>query len=118
MNTEELWKTPVTLTGKVVRLEPLSTSHVAGLTLAGKDKSIWEYMLYDDLTNEEKMAAWVDEILDRQKEGTDLPFSVIHLGSGRVAGATRYMEMRPPHRSLEIGGTWYAKEFQHTAVNT
>ena len=43
---------------------------------------------------------------------------MFHLESGRVAGATRYMEMRPAHKGLEIGGTWYAPEFQHTGVNT
>ena len=45
-------------------------------------------------------------------------FAVIHVASGRVAGATRYMDINPAHRSLEIGGTWYGLEFQHTVVNT
>ena len=118
MNAEELWKTPVTLTGKVVRLEPLSEAHIPALALAGRDESIWKYMRYADLTSEESMTAWVRDMLRRQQTGTDLPFAVIHLASGRAAGATRYLEMRPPHRSLEIGGTWYAPEFQRTAVNT
>jgi N-acetyltransferase len=118
MNTEEIWKMPVTLEGKVVRLEPMTAAHVDGLSAAGKDESIWKHMLYGDLTSQDKMSAWVDNILLLQAAGTDLPFTVIHLASGRVAGATRYMEMRPPHRSLEIGGTWYAPEFQRTAVNT
>jgi len=118
MNVEELWKTPVTLTGKVVRLEPLSEAHIPALALAGREESIWKYMLYADLTSEESMTAWVRDMLRRQQAGTDLPFAVIHLASGRAAGATRYLEMRPPHRSLEIGGTWYAPEFQRTALNT
>jgi len=118
MNSEDLWKIPVTLTGKVVRLEPLSEAHIRSLALAGQDESIWKYMLYADLTSEESMMAWVRDMLGRQQTGTDLPFAVIHMASGRVAGATRYLEMRPPHRSLEIGGTWYAPEFQRTAVNT
>lgn len=118
MNLEELWKTPVTLTGKVVRLEPLREAHIPALALAGRDESIWKYMLYADLTSEESMTTWVRDLLRHQQEGTDLPFAVIHLASGRVAGATRYLEMRPPHRSLEIGGTWVAPEFQRTTVNT
>jgi RimJ/RimL family protein N-acetyltransferase len=118
MNAEELWRTPVTLAGKVVRLEPLSETHVPALAFAGRDESIWKYMLYADLTSEESMAAWVRDMLGRQQAGTDLPFAVIHLASGRAAGATRYLEMRPQHRSLEIGGTWYAPEFQRTGVNT
>lgn len=118
MTSEELWKTPVTLTGKVVRLEPLSEAHIPVLALAGRDESIWKYMLYANPTSEESMTAWVRDILGRQQAGTDLPFTVFHLASGRAAGATRYLEMRPFHRSLEIGGTWYAPEFQRTAVNT
>jgi RimJ/RimL family protein N-acetyltransferase len=118
MNAEELWNKPVTLTGKIVRLEPLSEVHIPELTLAGRDESIWEYMLYANLTNVESMTVWVREMFKRQQIGTDLPFAVIHRASGRAAGATRYLEIRPSHRSLEIGGTWYAPEFQRTAVNT
>jgi RimJ/RimL family protein N-acetyltransferase len=118
MNTEELWKTPVTLTGKVVRLEPLSEAHLPGLALAGRYEDIWKYMLYADLTSEESMTAWVRDLLIRQQTGTDLPFAVIHLESGCVAGATRFLEMRTQHRSLEIGGTWLTPEFQGTVVNT
>lgn len=116
--TPDLWKIPVTLTGQVVRLEPLSEAHVPGLATVGKDKRIWKWMLYGDLITEGAMRAWVQEILFRQAGGTDLPFTVMHIASGRIAGATRYMEMRPEHRGLEIGGTWYGLEFQRTAVNT
>jgi len=64
------------------------------------------------------MLSWVRDILARQAAGADLAFAVIHRESGRAIGATRYLEIRPEHRGLEIGGTWYATEFQRTAVNT
>ena len=118
MNAEELWKTPINLTGKVVRLEPLSETHIPALAIAGREQSIWKYMLCGNLASEENMMAWVRDMLKHQQAGTDLPFAVIHLASGRAAGATRYLEMHPQHRSLSIGGTWYAPEFQRTAVNT
>ena len=109
---------PVTLTGRVVRLEPLSEQHAPDLTVAAHDERIWRYMLYAYPEDEEKMLAWVRDILARQAAGADLAFAVIHLASGRAIGATRYLEIRPEHRSLEIGGTWYATGFQRTAVNT
>src|SRR5271157_250108 len=118
MEIPDLWAAPATLSGKVVRLEPLSTAHTPGLAEAGKHESIWKYMLYGDLTRDDSMAAWVQMLLDYQAQGTDLPFTVYHLASRRSVGATRYLEMRPDHRSLEVGGTWYDPEFQHTAVNT
>jgi N-acetyltransferase len=118
MTSKELWNTPITLVGKVVRLEPMKESHIPALETAGQDESIWRYMVYGNLSGEGNMRAWVKELLRRQAEGTDLTFVVFHLASGKVVGTTRYLELRPEHRSVEIGGTWYAPEFQHTAVNT
>jgi RimJ/RimL family protein N-acetyltransferase len=106
------------LQGSVVRLEPLSLAHVPDLTISGQDESIWQYMLYGSIKSEEDMHNWVADLLGRQSLGTDLPFAVIHLGTGRAIGATRYLDIRPEHRGLEIGGTWYALQFQRTAVNT
>jgi RimJ/RimL family protein N-acetyltransferase len=109
---------PVTLEGKFVRLEPMSEAHAPGLFLVGNDPSIWRYMLYGNIDSQEDMAAWVRDILSRKAAGTDQPFAVLHKESGKVAGATRYLEIRPAHRGLEIGGTWYGVEFQRTPVNT
>ena len=109
---------PVVLTGQFVRLEPLTEDHTAGLAAVGMDESIWEYMPYGAMNNEDDIRRWVRTILDRRAEGTDLPFVVIHKASGRVAGTTRYMEIRPEHNGLEIGGTWYGAEFRRTQVNT
>jgi RimJ/RimL family protein N-acetyltransferase len=114
----DLWKKHVTLTGKVVRLEPLSEDHSKELAAAGKDSSIWAYMLYGKPITSETMLGWVRDMLARRDSGSDLPFAVVHLESGKVVGATRYLDMRPDHNGLEIGGTWYALDFQRTAVNT
>ncbi|MFO7623335.1 MAG: GNAT family protein [Anaerolineales bacterium] len=109
---------PVTLSGRFVRLEPLSLEHASGLADIGLEQSIWRYMLYGSMHNTVDIRSWVEDMLKRQARGTDLPFAVRHLESGRLAGATRYLEIRPEHRALEIGGTWYGLDFQRTAVNT
>lgn len=109
---------PIVLQGQRVRLEPLSEAHIPGLAVVGADPSIWKFMPYGDMSVDGKIAEWVREILARKAASTDQPFVVIHLASGRVAGATRYMEIRPAHRGLEIGGTWYGQEFRRTPVNT
>lgn len=109
---------PVVLTGRRIRLEPLSLAHVTDLTIAGQDENIWRYMLYGTVKTEQQMRAWVTDLLERQAQGTDLPFGVIMLKTGQAIGATRYLEIRPEHRGLEIGGTWYAVTYQRTAVNT
>ncbi len=113
-----LYNTSVTLEGRHVRLEPLTLAHVPGLAAVGCDDRIWKLMLYGMIRTEVDMRAWVEDLLHRQQQGTDLPFAVIFRETGKVVGATRYMEIRLAHRSLEIGGTWYAVDYQRTAVNT
>jgi RimJ/RimL family protein N-acetyltransferase len=112
------WSTPVTLKGNHVILEPLCEAHVPGLAAIGLEDSIWEYMLYGRMRTLEDMHAWMLDILSRAQGASELPFAVIHVESGRVAGATRYLNLAPEHRGLEIGGTWYGLEFQRTIVNT
>ncbi len=109
---------PVTLTGKVVRLEPLSEAHVPGLAAVGMNAEIWRWLPYGVMKKEEDIRGWVREMLKRAASGADRPFAVIQLASGRVAGATRYMDIHPKDYALEIGGTWYGVEFQRTGVNT
>jgi RimJ/RimL family protein N-acetyltransferase len=109
---------PVTLLGKHVRLEPMTEAHVPGLTEIGAGQTFWDFMVYGDVNTEDDMRNWVRDLLSRAERGTDFPFVAIHLASGRVAGATRYLNIMPKDRGLEIGGTWYGTEFQRTPVNT
>ena len=109
---------PVVLTGKHVRLEPMTEDHAPGLAEIGAGQTFWDFMLYGNINTVDDMRNWVKDILSRAEKGTDLPFVAIHLASGRVAGATRYLNIMPKDRGLEIGGTWYGTEFQRTPVNT
>ena len=110
--------TATALEGRFVRLEPLWDSHVSGLAAVGLEESIWQHMPYGPMSEEADIRRWVRDILERAAAGTDVPFAVVHLASGRIAGATRYMDIRPADHGLEIGGTWYGTEFQRTVVNT
>ncbi len=109
---------PLTLTGRLIRLEPLSLTHFPDLAEAGKEESLWQYMRYGQVTTEAKMRGLVGQLLEWQARGTDLPFAVIHQERGRAIGMTRFMNIEPANRGLEIGGTWYAPAFQRTGVNT
>jgi len=112
------WISPVILNGKYVRLEPMTEDHIPGLAEIGVGQTFWDFMLYGRMDSVEDMRNWVRDILSRAQNGTDLPFVAIHLASGKVAGATRYLNIMPKDRGLEIGGTWYGTEYQRTPVNT
>jgi|SRR5579859_822576 len=109
---------PVTLTGRVVRLEPLSEAHVPDLAAVGQDDSLWTYIPYPPVHSEADMRAWVRDMLARQARGADLPFAVVHQATGRAIGASRYLDIQRANRAVEIGGTWYGRAYQRTAVNT
>ncbi len=108
---------PVTLRTSLVRLEPLSEVHVPDLAAVGLDERIWRYMRYGRMQTEADLLTWVRMLLQLQEAGSDLPFAVIWLPSGRAVGCTRYMNIVHEQRALEIGGTWYGLEYQGTLVN-
>ena len=109
---------PVTLTGRFVRLEPLQPGHADDLAEAGRDPSVWRWMPQAPVADAESARAYIGQALDAQAGGTEQPFAVVSLANGRAVGSTRYMDVRPAHRGLEIGGTWYAPGHQRTGVNT
>ncbi len=109
---------PVTLTGRHVRLEPLSLDHAADLLDAAGDKSIWRYLPRPQPRTIADAQAWIEEALVETRAGTQVAFAIIDNAAGRAVGSTRYLEIRREHRALEIGWTWLAAAAQRTAVNT
>ena len=109
---------PVTLTGRIVRLEPLSEAHIPALAKVGLDEKIWHYMRYGNIETIEQLTAWVKEMLDLKSKGGDLPFAVIYLTTGDAIGCTRYLDIDPQNYCVEIGGTWYGLDYQGPLVNT
>ena len=108
---------PVTLTGRVVRLEPMTAGHLDALCEIGLDPALWEIAISPVLTREQ-MKGYVDSALQAQAEGNSLPFVIVEQSSGRLAGSTRFGNIVHEHRRLEIGWTWVARPWQRTAVNT
>jgi RimJ/RimL family protein N-acetyltransferase len=112
---------PVTLTGKHLRLEPLTMAHVPDLDYACKDspdgrRTIWRYLLDARIYREHGMAGLVRAVLDRQEAGRDLPFAIVDLKSGNAVGTTRFMEIEIENRCVEIG-TWIGLAFQREGIN-
>jgi RimJ/RimL family protein N-acetyltransferase len=109
---------PVTLKGRHVRLEPLARRHAEDLFEAGKDETIWPYMPRPPLKSVEDARAMIKQALEVAAGGTQLPFAIIQRANGRAIGSTRYLDIRPNDRGVEIGWTWIGTAFQRTPVNT
>jgi RimJ/RimL family protein N-acetyltransferase len=109
---------PCTLTGKIVRLEPLQAKHAEDLFLAGQEREMWLYMPTNPSVSREAMAQWIAETLRLQQAGECLPFAIIDLATGRAIGSTRYLAIVPKDYGLEIGWTWLDPAVRRSGVNT
>ena len=108
---------PVTLEGRWVRLEPLAASHAEPLADVGLDPALWRWIPTPVGTRAD-MHRYVETALEEQQRGVSLPFAVVDRDSGRPIGSTRYGNIEPAHRRLEIGWTWLAASHQRTRANT
>lgn len=99
-----------------IRLEPLQRAHEAELEAAATDGSLWE-LDYTSVPEPGATAAYIEQALQGQEEGTMLPW-VVRLGpSGKIVGSTRYHDIVADIGRVEIGYTWYSASYHGTHVN-
>jgi N-acetyltransferase len=130
--------TPVSLSGRYVRLEPLTVDHVEDLAkAAAPDRATFGLTTVPDGT--EGAQRYVEAALARQATGRELPFAVRRLTDDQIVGSTRFLDLdvftwpapspavsgigplpadETPPTVAEIGATWYAASAQRSAVNT
>jgi RimJ/RimL family protein N-acetyltransferase len=111
---------PVTLElpGGRARLEPLEARHAPGLLEAGQDDRVWRYLPVPRPRTVEDMNGYITTALERARTGGQVPFAIIDRESGKPAGSTRYLDIQPANRGIEIGYTWLGVAWQRTRVNT
>ena len=108
---------PVTLEGRVVRLEPLGLQHLDALAAVGLDPSLWA-LTTTQIASRDDMRAYIETALAEQRANTALPFATVDRASGTVVGSTRFANVVHEHARAEIGWTWIAPRWQRTGVNT
>jgi RimJ/RimL family protein N-acetyltransferase len=113
---QERWVQPVTLKGSIVRLEPLSSAHLAGLADVAFEPSIWRWTIARP-TDIAGLRAWLETALAHLDDGSEMPFATVDASTGQPIGSTRFMSIVPEHRRLEIGWTWVAPAWQRTGAN-
>ena len=109
---------PVTLTGHLVRLEPIGLEHAADLYAAGADESIWTYLPRGAFDSIEDAERWIEICVAQLVVGKRIHFAVLQSETSKAVGSTGYLDIDRTHRTLEIGMTWYGLAWQRTGVNT
>lgn len=108
---------PVTLHGRVIRLEPLSMDHFEGLTEIGLDPELWRWIGFPVRTRDD-LRRYIEDGLRDRDAGRAMPFATVVAADGRPIGSTRYGNVDLFNRRVEIGWTWVARPWQRSAVNT
>lgn len=107
---------PITLAGRLVRLEPLSWDHLDGLQDASADGQVWDRW-YTGVARPEDMAGQIDERLAAQERGTMLPFSAIRQADNQVLGLTTFYDIQGQVPRVSIGHTWNRASAHGTGTN-
>lgn len=107
---------PVSLTGRFVRLEPLAEPHRGELAAAGADPRIWRFLAVPGADGPD-FDRWFAVALKQSAKGEVLPFAVRRSSDERLVGSTRYLNIFPAHKRLEIGSTWYDPAVWASQIN-
>jgi N-acetyltransferase len=106
--------THVTATTPFARLTPLSPQDREPLRAIASDPAIWTHWPRD--MAHEKWDENFDWMLGEQDAGRWL-LHTVRDEDGSVVGQTCYLAIRPEHKGVEIGGTWYVPSVHGTKIN-
>ena len=107
---------PTILHGQQVDLLPLEENHFEELLEAASDKRIWEFYVGDWSVREKFFKIYYGSLALREK-GWEYPFVIVHKPTNKIIGSTRFLDIVPYDKRLEIGGTWLIPEYWATSIN-
>ncbi len=108
------WSVP-TLEGRIVRLEPLAAEHEEALWLASRDPATWRWLSIVQPETRDEWSEYMGQALEAAAAGTEIP--LLTTWKEQVVGSTRFLALRPEHRSVEIGWTWLHPSAWGTGAN-
>ncbi len=113
----ENWIEEIILEGDKAKLVSLKNSHKESLLKAASDGELWE-LWFTSVPSKHTIDAYIENALKQKQKGLEFPFVVINKLNNEIIGSTRFYNLEPEHRRLEIGYTWYSKKYQRTGINT
>lgn len=106
----------LTLTGSLVRLEPLSHDHHDGLVEATQDGQMWTRW-YTSAPTPGGVREMIDERLAKRDSGTMVPFAAVRLSDSVVLGCTSFYDLRLDVPRVSIGYTWNRESTHGSGTN-
>ena len=105
------------LENEAVLLRPLEESDIENLLeFSINEPETWEYSLVR-ANGKENLENYIQIALKAKENKTEFPFIVFDKKSGKCAGSTRFYDISLPFKTLQLGYTWYGKNFRGTGLN-
>ncbi len=102
-----------------LRLEALTVERIPELFIAlGTDPEVYQWLPFSTPSNLEEFATIFRNFIDESAVGKRVAFAVILKSTGLAIGTTSFLDINPIHNSVEIGSTFYAKDYWRSFVNT
>ena len=86
------------------------------LPFASQEPDLWKYSLIS-AAGDTGMRAYIDTAVQARKEGKEYAFIVLDKRTNQYAGSTRFYDIQAAFKTLQLGYTWYGKDFQGTGLN-
>lgn len=106
------------LKGNNVSLFPLALKHAEPLMASLGHPNVFRYMNCKAPESVGDMEALITRALEDADKKGDVPFAMYSEEAGTYVGSTRFLDVRPEHRGLEIGWTWVGWDYQRTGIST
>ncbi len=87
-----------------MRLEPLAPQHEEELWLASQDPRTWRWLNIVQPLTPAEWSAYMEQARAAAEAGTEI--ALVTKCHKEIVGSTRFLALRPEHRSVEIGWTW------------
>lgn len=104
------------LEGSIVVLEPLAEGHADELWEAAQAPEIWDWLAHIG-SSREYFDGWLQMSLAAARDGSEGVFATRDKRTGSIVGSTRYLNVRPADRVVEIGWTWLNPAVWGSGVN-
>jgi RimJ/RimL family protein N-acetyltransferase len=106
-----------TLEDDSVLLRSLQLTDVPNLlAISVNEPETWEYSS-KSAAGEEALKAYIEEAIAARSGGTEYAFIVYDKTTQTYAGSTRFYDIQPKNGALQLGYTWYGKDFRGTGLN-
>ena len=98
---------------------PLTEVHIPSLYEAiGSDPEIYRWLPFSTPQNLEEFSKVLEGFIRDSAAGIRVAHAVILKEGDRPIGTTSFLDLNPTHNSIEIGSTFYSKDFWRSFVNT